>query len=99
MAAMTYDSLEVLAKFSTAADIPYPLLRDVDVAYVNALGIRNTEYPPGHRGYGVPYPGILYIDAAGIIRLKFALPGYRKRPPMQQVYDALSTYLSSSHEP
>ncbi len=95
---MTYDSLEILADFSEKQNIPYPLLRDVGASYVDALGIRNTEYPPGHRGYGVPHPGILFVDATGIVRLKFAVPGYRARPPFEEVYSGVQQYLDRSSD-
>lgn len=82
---MTYDDLEVLAEFHASQKLDYPLLRDEDVKHVSAYGVRNEDYNPGDQGYGIPHPGILYIGADGTVLLKFAVPGYRKRPP----FDAL----------
>lgn len=89
VAGMTYDSLEVLAAFHAEANLGYPMLRDESAKHVNALGIRNVQYEEGSRAYGIPYPGVLYIDAEGIIRAKYAVPGYRERPPL----DALLEHL------
>ena len=87
---MTYDSLEALANFHSENEISYTMLRDVDAQHVNALGIRNEDYPEGHRAYGVPHPGVIYVDAEGIIRAKYAVAGYRERPP----FDALIKHLA-----
>lgn len=86
---MTYDDRLLLAGFHEAEQLGYPLLQDEDTRHVDAYGIKNTEYGPGHQGYGIPYPGILYIQRDGVIALKFAMPGYRERPPFAEVYEAV----------
>ena len=71
--AMTYDSIETLQEVSEDEGIRFTLLRDEDITHVNRLGILNdTDYEPGQRAYGVPYPGIFLISSDGIIRAKFA---------------------------
>lgn len=89
VAAITYDPVDQQMSFASASDIRYPLLSDQDVAHVNAYGIRNEEYAPGHAGYGIPHPGIIYFDSQQVVRLKFAIPGYRQRPPMAEVLNAI----------
>jgi peroxiredoxin len=89
VAGMTYDDVGVLAAFHAKHDLGYPLLQDVDVKHVDAYGIRNQQYQPGDGGYGIPEPGILFISADGVIRLKFAVPGYRQRPPLAEVLAAI----------
>ncbi len=89
VAAITYDPVDQQMSFASASDITYPLLSDQDVAHVNAYGIRNEEYAPGHAGYGIPHPGIIYFDSQQVVRLKFAIPGYRQRPPMAEVLNAI----------
>ena len=86
MAAMTYDNQDVLADFHEQQFLQYPLLQDQDARHVNALGIRNEEYAQGHRAYGIPHPGIFYIGADGVIKAKYAVPGYRRRPPFDALY-------------
>lgn len=87
---MTYDSLEVLAGFREKEKLGYPLLRDLEAKHVSAYGILNEQYEPGHPAYGIPHPGVLYVDAGGVVRAKFAVAGYRQRPP----FDALLEYLT-----
>ena len=90
VAAMTYDGELILAQFHEDHDLGYPLLRDVDATHVKSYGVLNTEYEPGHMGYGIPYPGILFIKADGTLGAKFAVPGYRERPPFEKVFEVVS---------
>lgn len=82
---MTYDSLAALVDFHDGQGLGYPLLRDVEAEHMVAFGVLNEDYAPGDRAYGIPHPGILYIDANGLVKAKYAIPGYRKRPPLEQV--------------
>ena len=87
--AMTYDSIEILQEVSEDEGIRFPLLRDEDITYVNRLGILNdTDYEPGQRAYGVPYPGIFLSSSEGIIRAKFAEESYRDRPNFSDILAA-----------
>ena len=85
IAAMTYDSLEILKGFHDSQELCYPLLRDVDAQHVNALGI-----PDEDMGRGIPHPGIFWLAPDGRVNAKFAVPGYRTRPPLAEVWDAVS---------
>jgi peroxiredoxin len=89
LAGMTYDSREILKNFHDDQSLGYPLLQDVDATHVKAYGVLNEEYVPGDRGYGIPHPGILFIRSDGVVALKFAVPGYRSRPPLEQVFEAI----------
>lgn len=86
VAGMTYDSLDVLDTFHLEQQLQYPLLQDQAAKHVNAYGVRNEEYAPGHSAYGIPHPGILYVSPDGEVRAKYAVPGYKKRPPFEQLY-------------
>lgn len=94
VAGMTYDDLEVLAAFHAEHDLGYPLLRDENVRHVEAFGIRNEEYAPGHGGYGIPHPGVMWIDGDGVIRGKWALPGYEERPPFAAIEAEIAAALT-----
>ena len=84
--AMTYDSIEALKEVSEDEGIKFTLLRDEGMTHVNRLGILNdTDYEPGQRAYGVPYPGIFLISSDGIIRAKFAEESYRDRPDFSDI--------------
>ena len=84
IAAMTYDSLEILKDFHDDQALGYPLLRDVDGKHVNAFGV-----PDENLGGGIPLPGILWLAPDGRINAKFAVRGYRTRPPISELLDAV----------
>jgi peroxiredoxin len=94
VAAMTYDSVEILKAFKAAERLGYPLLHDAKAKHVNLLGVRNTEYAEGHMAYGVPHPGILFLRPNGEVALTFAVPGYRQRPPIEDVLAAVTAGVS-----
>ncbi len=87
---MTYDDQAILAEFHAENELGFPLLQDVDATHVKAYDVLNTEYDPGHMAYGIPYPGILYIKADGTLGAKFAVPGYRSRPPFEDVFETVN---------
>ena len=87
---MTYDDRAILVQFQEDNDLGFPLLQDVDIKHVKAYGVQNTEYGPGHMGYGIPYPGILYIKVDGTLGGKYAVPGYRGRPAFEEVFEDVS---------
>ena len=89
IAAMTYDSVELLKDVELDQGIEYKLLRDEEMEHFVRYGILNdTDYEPGDRAWGVPYPGIMLISPDGVIRAKFAEEGYRTRPPWEDVLAA-----------
>ena len=95
--AMTYDSIEILQEVSEDKGIRFTLLRDEDVTHVNRLVILNdTDYEPGQRANGVPYPGIFLISSDGIIRAKFAEESYRDRPDFSDILAAAANLWCGS---
>ena len=89
--AMTYDPVELLKTVEEDQGIEFTLLHDEDVTHVDALGIRNLDYEPGHRVYGIPYPGIFLVDSEGVIQYKFAEESFRDRPDFDYVLEAAAT--------
>ena len=89
VAGMTYDGLEVLASFHADRALGYPLLSDEGAKHAIGFNVLNEGYEPGHVAYGIPHPGIFYISPEGEVLAKFAVPGYRQRPPMQEVFEAV----------
>ena len=98
LAAITYDDRQVLAAFRTEHDLGYPLLQDLDALHVNRYGVRNEQYPPGDANYGLPHPGMLWIGRDGTIRAKWAVPGYRERPPIEAVVESIRAALEAPSE-
>lgn len=91
VAAMTYDSVELLKTVQEDQGVEFPLLHDEDVTHVNAFGIRNLDYEPGQRAYGIPYPGIFLISPDGIIKFKFDEARYQDRPDFDEVLEAAAS--------
>ena len=67
VAGITYDTRELIQAFDEKWDIKFPILKDVDRQHVDAWGVRNQEYGPGTFGYGIPYPGVVFISPDGQI--------------------------------
>jgi len=92
---MTYDEQETLKNFHGEQQLGFPLLQDENAQHVNALGIRDLDYPPGSNAYGIPYPGMFWVGIDGLVRAKFAVPGFRDRPPLDEVHKTISKTLSN----
>jgi len=84
---MTYDPVNTLKEAEEEYEVTFPMLYDEDSTFIKALGILNAQYEPGHRAYGIPYPGIFLIDAQGVIRAKLAEEDYRERPDFSLVLE------------
>ncbi len=90
VAGMTYDDLEILTAFHAERELGYPLLADENAKHAIAFDVLNENYKPGDFAYGVPHPGVLHITPDGVIAAKIAVPGYRRRPPMEAVFEMVS---------
>ena len=77
MAAVSYDSVEVLREFGQKTKIRYPLLSDPDSKTIEAYGVRN-QAAKGMQA-GIPHPGTFLIDGSGVIREKLFYKDIRKR--------------------
>jgi len=85
VAILTYDTPEVLKGFATRRSITYTLLSDPNSEVIDAYGLRDPQYPPGHRAHGVPRPLILVLDRAGMIRAKLYEDSYKVRPSVAAI--------------
>ena len=79
MAALSYDSVEVLKTFADRKGITYPLLSDPESTVIREFGILNETVPKGTPFYGVPWPGTFITDARGVVTAKFFEENYRER--------------------
>jgi peroxiredoxin len=86
--ALTYDSVETLKTVEEDQGVEFTMLHDADVKHVDAFGIRNPDYEPDHRFYGIPLPGMFLISSDGVIQAKFGEEGYRVRPDFADVLEA-----------
>ncbi len=77
MAAISYDSEEILRYFADRRKIEFPLLADSDSKIIRAYQVLNTEAVGQFKG--MARPGFFFVDAKGVIREKFFEAQYRDR--------------------
>jgi peroxiredoxin len=80
---ISYDSIDVLKKYSDKNSLSYPLLSDEGSKVIDSLGIRNKmmdgkKYGPNDLT-GVPHPGTYVLDKDGKILGKLFLKKYQER--------------------
>ncbi len=74
---VSYDSVAELAAFAARKKITFPLLSDPDSKVIRAYELLNKEAKG--KAAGVPYPGTLVVDRAGVLRAKLFVDGYARR--------------------
>jgi hypothetical protein len=79
IAAVSYDSQEILAAFARKYSIGYPLLSDKNSEVIRRFGIFNHNMAPELRSYGVPHPVEYLISADGLVVKKYFVPNYQHR--------------------
>jgi hypothetical protein len=79
IAAVSYDSQEILKGFADKQAIGFPLLSDRDSAVIRRFGIFNTNMSPELRAYGVPHPVAYLVAPDGLVIRKYFVPNYQHR--------------------
>jgi DsbC/DsbD-like thiol-disulfide interchange protein len=79
IAAISYDSAEILKGFADRYSIGFPLLSDHDSAVIRRFGILNTNIAPGLRAHGVPHPVDYLVAADGTVIRKYFVENYQHR--------------------
>ena len=79
LAAVSYDSVEVLHNFAQRRGIDFPLLSDGESKTIRQLNILNDTIPKDNAAFGVPFPGSFVLDARGVIVGKYFEDDYRER--------------------
>ena len=92
MAAISYDSQEILKYFADQRNIEFPLLADPDSKTIRAYHVLNTEAVGQFKG--MARPGFFFIDTQGVIREKFFEARYRERLSGNNVISKLFPELS-----
>jgi len=77
MAAISYDSVEILKSFADRRKIEFPMLADPDSKTIRAYEVLNSEATGQYKG--MARPGYFFIDTQGVIREKFFEVKYRQR--------------------
>ena len=94
VAAISYDSSELLADFAKRASIEFPLLSDKTSQAIEAYGIKNNDVRKGSRRDGIPHPGTFLIDRQGKVRAKLFYSVTKRHTP-----DELLEAMRSLAEP
>jgi hypothetical protein len=79
VAAISYDSVEVLKSFAERRAITFSLLSDPESKIIRDFGILNEQSQPGTMQYGIPYPGTYLVDRAGRVTAKYFEDDYTQR--------------------
>ena len=70
--AVSYDSVDTIAKFAAARNLTFPLLSDQGSAVITRYGLLNGTHEPGTRTYGVPHPGTFMLDPNRTVTARFS---------------------------
>jgi peroxiredoxin len=89
VAGLSYDSPEILQTFTAKRHIAYTLLSDPKSEVIDLYRLRDPQYPPGSKAYGVPRPIIFVIGTDGVIRAKLYEESFKVRPPVTAVISKL----------
>jgi hypothetical protein len=79
IAAVSYDSQEILKGFADKNAIGFPLLSDRNSAVIRRFGIFNTNISPELRAHGVPHPVDYLVAPDGVVIRKYFVPNYQHR--------------------
>jgi AhpC/TSA family/Disulphide bond corrector protein DsbC len=79
IAAVSYDSQQILKGFADKQGIGFPLLSDRDSAVIRRFGILNTNIAPGLRAHGVPHPVDYLVSQDGMLVRKYFVANYQHR--------------------
>ena len=89
LAAVSYDLPDVLSGFATKRGVTYHLLSDPGSVTIDAFNLRDPQYVAGSFAYGVPRPAIFVISPKRVLLAKLAEEGFKVRPTVQAVLDAV----------
>ena len=89
VAGLSYDSPEILQAATDKRRLTYTLLSDPKSEIIDRYNLRDPQYPPGNRAYGVPRPIIFVLDSQGVIKAKFFEDSFKYRPRITTVISKL----------
>src|SRR6516162_5518758 len=85
VAGLSYDSPEILQAFTVKRHLTYTLLSDPKSEVIDRYKMRDPQYRPGSRAYGVPRPIIFILDPSAVIKAKLYEESFKNRPPVTAV--------------
>ncbi len=96
VAGLSYDSPEILEAFTLKRHLTYTLLSDLKSEIIDRYKLRDPQYPPGSRAYGVPRPIIFILDPQATIKAKLYEESFKDRPPVTTVITKLDELAGRS---
>jgi len=96
IAGLSYDTPEILQTFTLKRHLTYTLLSDPKSEIIDRYNLRDPQYPPGSRAYGVPRPIIFVLDTQGVIKAKLYEESFKNRPPVGAVISRLDEFAGKS---
>ena len=87
LAAISYDSPEILAEFAARKRITFPLLSDLGSKTIRAYGLLNETVKPDSFAFGIPNPGTLVLDGNGKVIAKYAEADFRERVTIPSILE------------
>ncbi len=85
LASLSYDEPDVLAGFKADQGIGFAMLSDPHSRMIDALELRDPQYGPDSKAYGVPRAAILVLAADGTVKAKQVSDDFRRRPQNDEV--------------
>ena len=79
IAAISYDSVAILADFAKRKGITFPMLSDPQSTTIKAFGILNNHIPKTDMRFGIANPGVYLVDAEGVVRSKYFSANTKER--------------------
>jgi peroxiredoxin len=90
LAAISYDSVAILADFSRRRGITFPLLSDPGSATIKRYGILNTTVPESNQqADGIPFPGTFVLNTQAVVTSRFFEPAYQERTTVGSIMTKL----------
>lgn len=94
LAAISYDSVAILADFSRRRGITFPLLSDPGSATIRRYGILNTTVPESNQQtYGIPFPGTFMLNSEAVVTSRFFEQAYQERTTVGSIMTRLGNNI------
>ena len=90
LAAISYDSPEILKSFAKDKELTFPMLSDTNSKMIDELKIRDPQYTEG-KAVGVPYPSIFVADRNGTVKARSVSLDYKIRPTNEEVLELIDS--------
>jgi peroxiredoxin len=94
---VSYDTPAIQARFIANQGIKFTLLSDPKSEIIDRFKLRDPQYKPGTRAFGVPKPAIFILNREGVVKAKLYEDAYTKRPPLKLVLETLTKVSTNAN--